>query len=55
MTVYIYKQVQQLFHPGRSGRDALCLYLPLAGAGLVLPAFGIRDYTQPDNNETGMN
>jgi len=54
MTTYIHKQAEHLFQPGRAGRASLCLYSPVAGVGLVSPAFGIRGFVQLDSNETGM-
>jgi hypothetical protein len=54
MTMYIQKHAEHLSQPGRSGRGSLCLYSPVAGVGLVSPAFGIRGFAQLDSNETGM-
>ena len=54
MARYIHKQAEQLSQPGRSGRASLSLYSPVAGVGLVSPAFDIRGFAQLDSNETGM-
>jgi hypothetical protein len=54
MTSYIHKQAEYLFQPGRTGRASVCLYNPVAGVGLVSPAFGIRGFVLLDSNETGM-
>lgn len=54
MTTYIHKQAEHLSQPGRSVRAFLRLYSPVAGVGLVSPAFGIRGFVLLDSNETGM-
>ena len=54
MTTYIHKQAEHLFQLSRTGEVSVCLHNPVAGVGLVSPAFGIRGFVLLDSNETGM-